>query len=95
MTDMPGLLEIHVSGMVIVVRVQWLPGPRGRGAIRARDRATWDWALWCDACHTLGYDPADIDAVLEAQRLGVDHAPRVAACETCEALRCDRCRCCR
>ncbi len=95
MTDMPGLLEIHVSGMVIIVRVQWLPGPNGRGALRARDRSRWLGALWCQVCNRLGYDHADIDALLEATRLGVDHAPAVAACGACGVFRCDRCRCCR
>jgi len=79
--------------MVIEVRIVWFPGPDGRGAIRVRDLAIWETALWCGRCWCLGYDHGDIDAVLEAQRLGVERAPRVVVCETCETLACEACLC--
>jgi hypothetical protein len=88
----PGMFEMRMPGpTVISVRIQWLPGPQGRGAIRALDEALWETALWCHRCHGLGYDHGDIDAVLEARRLGVDHAPRVVACDACGAPTCDAC----
>ena len=86
--------DVRGQGVAISVRLAWLPGPNGRGALRANDRVIWHGALWCRRCQALGYDHADIDVVLEAQRLGVDHAPRVAACPVCGTLACDACRCC-
>ena len=80
--------------LVIALRLVWFPCPGGRGAIRVRDHAFWETALWCRRCNRLGYDHEDIDAVLEAQRLGVDHAPRVAECSSCGAFTCDACACC-
>ena len=77
--------------LVISLRIAWFPGPDGRGAIRTRDLEIWETALWCRRCHVLGYDHGDIDALLEAQRLGIDHATRVASCGSCGALRCDAC----
>ena len=77
--------------LVISVRIVWFPGPGGRGALRVRDNEVWESALWCQRCGHLGYDHADIDALLEAQRLGVAHAPRVVDCGSCGAPTCDRC----
>lgn len=91
----PGMLDVRMSGPVaITVRIQWWPGSGGRNAIRAQDRELWLGALWCQRCNRLGYNHDDIDAVLEAHRLSVDHAPRVAACSVCGALACDACGCC-
>ena len=75
----------------ISVRIVWFPGPDKRGAIRTRDLEIWESALWCSRCHALGYDHENIDAVLEAQRLGVDHAPRVVDCGSCGVPTCDAC----
>ena len=83
------ILDVSCSGTVIAVRIRWFPGPQGHGAIRARDREVWHTALWCHFCHRLGYDHGNIDAVLEAQRLGVDHAPRVV--DACGQPTCDAC----
>lgn len=88
------MLGVHHGSVLIAVRIQWIPGPNGRGALRVRDNAIWQGTLWCCHCHGLGYDHGDIDALLEAQRLGVDHAPRVAVCSACGAIRCETCRCC-
>ena len=77
--------------LVISVRVVWFPCPGGRGALRTRDRVIWETALWCRRCFVLGFDHGNIDAFLEAQRLGVDHAPRVVDCDACGAPTCDAC----
>ena len=77
--------------LVIALRLVWFPCPGGRGAIRVRDHAFWETALWCKACLCLGYNHDDIDAVLEADRLGVRDARRVADCGSCGAPTCDAC----
>ena len=78
--------------IVIRVRFDWIPStPEWRGAIRASDGEIWNTARWCEACLAVGYDHADIDAVLEAQRLGLDHAPHVTECGFCTAPPCDGC----
>ncbi len=78
---------------MILVRVIWCPlRPKGRGALRLRDNQIWEHALWCQSCGLLGYDPSDIDAVIEAGRLGVDTAPRVVACGSCDRPTCDQCK---
>jgi hypothetical protein len=87
--------------IVIRVRFDWIPAtPEWRGAIRASDGEIWDTARWCATCMAVGYDHGDIDAVLEAKRLGLDHAPSVTECSACAALVCNACaaptaaRCC-
>ena len=76
---------------MIVVRVVWAPLPEWRGAFRVRDREVWQTGRWCGRCRKLGYDPNDVDAVLEAQRLGVAHAPEVVPCDVCQAPTCNAC----
>ena len=78
--------------IVIRVRFDWIPAtPEWRGAIRASDGETWDTARWCGSCLAVGYDHGNIDAVLEAQRLGVESRPRVVACTLCGKSTCDAC----
>ena len=84
------VFEVTYCGMAIGLRIRWIPLP-GLGAVRMQDRLHWESARQCRSCQTLGYDHDDIDAVLEAHRLGVDHAPRVAACGACTAPTCDTC----
>jgi len=77
--------EISCAGTTASVRILWMPTV-GRGALRLRDQLLWEGARQCRACQTLGYDHANIDAVLEARRLGLDHAPHVG-----DGLRCQTC----
>jgi len=84
------ILDVSYGGVVISVRLRWLFLP-GLGALRVADRAVWEGARQCAACRTLGYDHGDIDAVLEAQRLGIEHAPCIVPCASCDAPTCNAC----
>jgi len=83
-------IDLSYGPADIRVRVNWLLVPGG-GAIRVRDEELWERAQQCRRCRVLGYDRRDIDAVLEAQRLGIEHAPCVAPCASCDAPTCDGC----
>ena len=85
------VLDVTCGPVGIRVRVRWLPLPEG-GAVRASDELYWAGARACRHCaKVVGYDHGDIDALLEAQRLGLAHAPCVAPCERCGKAACDRC----
>lgn len=84
------LHEIIVAGTSIAYRTIWLR-LAGGGAVRPRDRLVWRSALCCLSCLRLGYDPGDIDAVLEAQRLGFADAPRMELCSKCRTPSCEEC----
>lgn len=78
--------------LLIRVTIVWIrASTEGRGALRLRDGEIWEHALWCRSCGTLGYDRGDIDAVLEADRLGVAACPRVVDCDACGKPTCDAC----
>jgi len=83
------MLEVICRGVFIAVHVRWLPFPEG-GAVRKSDGEIWDGGQLCQ-CLRFGYDHTSIDAVLEAQRLGIAHAPRVVDCAACGRPTCDRC----
>lgn len=85
------MLNIRYGPVLIAVRIRWMPIPGG-GALRVGDGLYWEGARLCQRCLRLvGYDHGDIDAVLEAQRLGLAHAPCVASCERCGKATCERC----
>ena len=84
------LHEIIVVGTAIAYRTRWLR-LAGGGAVRTRDRLVWQSALCCQSCLHLGFDSGDIDAVLEAHRLGLADAPRVVPCPNCGTPSCEEC----
>ncbi len=83
-------LDVSHGPVAIRVRINWFVIP-GLGAVRTRDGELWEHARQCHRCHVLGYEPGAIDAVLEAQRLGVEHAPSIADCALCGRPTCELC----